>query len=118
MTFAEKLRLAMRKANITQAELARRAKISTPLVNNYLKGNYKAKQINIYKLAKALNIPEYELLEDYIPMFPVQNTQPLSDDDKELLEAYHKAPDNLQKSIDVMLEPYKSKLLMQDNEAM
>ena len=64
MTFAEKLQKALTKSGMTRSELADKAGISRPMITNYLKGNYKAKQNNVFKLAKALNIPESDLIED------------------------------------------------------
>lgn len=64
MTFAEKLRHALMVSGMTRAELADKAGISRPMITNYLKGEYKAKQNNIFKLAKALNISENDLIED------------------------------------------------------
>lgn len=65
MTFAEKLQKALTKSGMTRSELADKAGISRPMITNYLKGNYKAKQNNVFKLAKALNIPESDLIEDW-----------------------------------------------------
>lgn len=64
MTFTEKLQKALTKSGMTRSELADKAGISRPMITNYLKGNYKAKQNNVLKLAKALNIPESDLIED------------------------------------------------------
>lgn len=64
MTFAEKLQKALNKSGMTRAELADKAGISRPMITNYLKGGYKAKQNNIFKLARALNISENDLIED------------------------------------------------------
>lgn len=64
MTFAEKLQKELNKSGMTRAELADKAGISRPMITNYLKGGYKAKQNNIFKLARALNISENDLIED------------------------------------------------------
>lgn len=64
MTFAEKLQRALDKSGMTRSELADKAGISRPMITNYLNGGYKAKQNNIFKLARALNISENELIED------------------------------------------------------
>lgn len=64
MTFAEKLQIALDKSGMTRSELADKAGISRPMITNYLNGGYKAKQNNIFKLARALNISENELIED------------------------------------------------------
>ena len=64
MTFAEKLQKELNKSGMTRAELADKAGISRPMITNYLKGGYKAKQNNIFKLARALKISENDLIED------------------------------------------------------
>lgn len=64
MTFAKKLQRALTASGMTRAELADKAGISRPMITNYLKGEYKAKQNNIFKLARALNVSEHDLIED------------------------------------------------------
>ena len=113
MTFAQKLKLALEKSGMTRAELADKAGISRPMITNYLNGGYKAKQNNIFKLAKALNISEHDLIEDeYISYHSTLKQEPsapdqeLSDHDKNLVAAYNAAPEHIRKSVDTVLEPY------------
>ena len=54
--FSNRLREAMQDLNINLTKLSNLTNISKPLISNYLSGNYKAKQDNIYILAKALNV--------------------------------------------------------------
>lgn len=55
-TFANRLKQAMKIKDINLSKLSNITGISKPLISNYLSGNYKAKQQNIYKLAKALEV--------------------------------------------------------------
>lgn len=55
-SFANRLKFAMNDNKINLSKLSMITNISKPLISNYLSGNYKAKQQNLYKLAKALNV--------------------------------------------------------------
>ena len=55
-SFSNRLKIAMDDNNINLSKLSTITSISKPLISNYLSGNYKAKQQNIYKIAKALNV--------------------------------------------------------------
>lgn len=55
-SFANRLKYAMNDNKINLSKLSMITNISKPLISNYLSGNYKAKQQNLYKLAKALNV--------------------------------------------------------------
>lgn len=61
-SFSFRLSKAMRNANIRQIELSEKTGISRAMISQYLSGAYKPKQINTYKLAKALNVPVEYLL--------------------------------------------------------
>lgn len=54
--FSQRLKKAMQDNKITITKLSNMSKISKPLLSNYLKGNYKAKQDNIYILSEVLNV--------------------------------------------------------------
>lgn len=105
MTFAEKLKKALVASGMTRSELADKAGISRPMITNYLKGGYVAKQNNIFKLAKALNISESDLIEDGHTSVPA-SAPILSEHDKNMVAAYHAAPPSTQKIVDVALEDY------------
>lgn len=55
-SFPERLKEAMEDRNMTITRLSNASKISKPLLSNYLKGNYKAKQENLYILSNILNV--------------------------------------------------------------
>ena len=59
--FSVRLKKAMELRKIKASELSKRTNISPPMISDYLKGKYKAKQNNIYQLAKALNVDINEL---------------------------------------------------------
>jgi transcriptional regulator with XRE-family HTH domain len=61
-TFAERLKKLIDENNITQAELSRRTGISRALISAYLKGEYEAKQNNVFILAKHFNVNEAWLM--------------------------------------------------------
>lgn len=60
--FKDRLRLAIDKSGLSQAAVARKAGIRRQIISDYLKGKYEAKQENIYRLAKALDINEAWLM--------------------------------------------------------
>lgn len=95
MTFAEKLQKALDKSGMTRSELADKAEISRPMITNYLNGGYKAKQNNIFKLARALNISEDELIEDeyIIAKNTPAPTYYLDPETAEMAEELHKRKD-------------------------
>lgn len=61
-TFANRLKQAMHLRNIKQVELSTKTNIDKSLISNYLSGNYSAKQENLYKIAKVLNVSESWLM--------------------------------------------------------
>ena len=60
--FKDRLRLAIDKSGLSQAAVARKAGIRRQIISEYLKGKYEAKQENIYRLAKALDVNEAWLM--------------------------------------------------------
>lgn len=54
--FAERLSAAMKKADLTQAELSRKTKIGKPAISQYLSGKVIPKQDKAYLLATKLNV--------------------------------------------------------------
>lgn len=60
--FSVRLKKAMELRKIKASELSKRTNISPPMISDYLKGKYKAKQNNIYQLAKVLNVNEAWLM--------------------------------------------------------
>lgn len=61
-TFTNRLKYAMSLKNVKQVDLSNKTGIDKSLISNYLSGNYKAKQENLYKIAKALDVNESWLM--------------------------------------------------------
>lgn len=61
-SIAKRLKEAMVRADVSQAELTRRTGISKGAISHYLSGAYEPKQNNIYLLAKALGVDEVWLM--------------------------------------------------------
>ncbi len=58
--FSERLRAAMASANIKAIELSEKTGINRSSISEYLAGSYEPKQVNIFKMAKALGVkPSY-----------------------------------------------------------
>lgn len=54
--FCDRLNEAIERANISPAELSRRTGIGEGAISCYRSGQYKAGQVNVHKLAVALNV--------------------------------------------------------------
>ena len=67
-TFAKRLDEALHFRKIKPADLARATKLTEGQISAYRKGTYKAKQDNIYIIAKALNISEAWLMGHDVSM--------------------------------------------------
>lgn len=61
-TFANRLKKAMNLRHMKQVDLVEKTQIDKSLISNYLKGKYKAKQDNLYLLAKVLDVNEAWLM--------------------------------------------------------
>ena len=57
-SFQERLNEALSNSGLTPSELGRRAHIDRTVISGYIHGKYKAKQVNLYNLAKVLNVDE------------------------------------------------------------
>lgn len=66
-SFSERLRDAMNEIGYKQTDLANAAGLDKSLISNYLSGKYKARQENLYRLAKALNVSESWLMGYDVP---------------------------------------------------
>lgn len=63
MTAGENIRVARRKAGLTQSQLAARSGVAAISIHQYEKGKRVPRLEQIYKIADALGIPYYELLD-------------------------------------------------------
>lgn len=77
MSLAERLTLAMTRAGITQAELARLCGVKPPSVNGWLSGKAKfLRGENLLQAASALKVSQQWLATGEGPMTIVENTEP------------------------------------------
>lgn len=67
-SLSKRLRLALCRAKITQAELSRATGIDTAAISRYLKGTYVPKSAALYKLALALDVSDMWLEGYDVPM--------------------------------------------------
>ncbi len=67
-TTAERMKEAMQRANMKQADLARATEINTGAICRYLSGAYEPKQTAINKIAVALGVSEMWLWGYNVPM--------------------------------------------------
>ena len=67
-TLAERLKEAMERIDISQAELVKRTGINKGALSSYLSGRYAPKQKAIFELARALHVNEAWLLGYDVPM--------------------------------------------------
>ncbi len=96
-TFANRLKKALDRSNMTQSQLAKITNIDKSLISNYLSGNYNAKQDKLSLLADALNVSETWLMGydvdakddnsfDELELLFDKNKDILTDDDKEYIK--------------------------------
>lgn len=69
-TTANRIKYAMEKLNIKQADIVERTGISKGALSSYVSGKYVPKQKNIYLIAKALGVSESWLMGADVPMYP------------------------------------------------
>lgn len=74
-SFSERLKKALSIKNISQAELVERTGITKGAISQYVKGEYTPKQINTYKIAKALDVNEAWLMGHDVSMERYYNIQ-------------------------------------------
>lgn len=64
LSFSIRLREALNRADISQAELARRSGVSESSLSRYMKGDWRPSLGTLGKIAKALNTTVYEMIGD------------------------------------------------------
>lgn len=55
-TFAERLKFGMNEKGIAAVDLSRKSGVSESMISNYRAGRYEATQVNLQKLAEALDV--------------------------------------------------------------
>lgn len=67
-SFASRLNKAMELRNMKQSELVEKTGITKGAISQYLKGEYEPKQINLYKISKALQVNPVWLMGKEVDM--------------------------------------------------
>ena len=100
---AERLKEAMRIANLKQADLARLTGLSKGGISNYITGRYEPKSDIITKLAIALNVDEMWLWGYDVPMERQKEISPakleLTEGEKVLLDLFNRVPEDKQQMV-------------------
>lgn len=73
--FSMRLKKALRNKNMKPSELSKRTGIKAPMISDYLKGKYKAKQDKVYLIAEALDVSEAWLMGFDVKMDRVPDSQ-------------------------------------------
>lgn len=95
----EKLKEIAKEKNITIKELEEKSELKQGTIFNMKRSVPNIE--TIMKIAQYLETPIDELLETGIKETEIKK------EEKKLIKAYEKAPQNLKNSIDSILEPYK-----------
>lgn len=109
-TIAERLREALDRKNMKQAELSEVTGIGKSSISTYLSGEYEPKQKNIYKMAKALDVNEAWLMgEDVQPdrkqrIIQSEEIADLSEESLQVAKAYNAAAPAVKFSVRKLLD--------------
>lgn len=115
-TFAERLKEVLEIRGITKADLSRLTGISKSSLTHYEKGDWEGKQDAVYKIARAVNVPEAWLmgfgksieemrgnLLENLQIFAEEKqpsvTEGLSEKDQRLIAWFRSLPPEKQKAI-------------------
>ena len=114
--FSDRLNNVMRDKKIKQIDLVKKTGLPKGTISNYVKGKYVPKHENLMKIAHALDVPvEFLTEEKVVDVFIPENEKDIfykllknqeveiTGEEQELLEAYRKADQKIQKSIRVLL---------------
>lgn len=66
-THSNRLKTALKNANMKQTELSEKTGIDKGSISHYLSGKYEPKQMALYKMGKALNVSEMWLAGYDVP---------------------------------------------------
>lgn len=73
--FSIRLKKALRIKNMKPSELSKKTGIKAPMISDYLKGKYKAKQDKVYLIAEALDVSEAWLMGFDVKMDRIPKNQ-------------------------------------------
>ena len=85
-SFASRLNKAMELKNMKQSELVEKTGITKGAISQYLKGEYEPKQINLYKISKALQVNPVWLMGKEVDMESGENSYYLNNDVRKLAQ--------------------------------
>ena len=105
---AERMKIALQRANMKQVELSRITGIDKGSISNYLYGKYEPKSDAINKMAKALNVSEMWLWGYDVPMERQEKTSPeepkLTEGERMLLDLFKRIPEDQQQMVLQMIQ--------------
>lgn len=102
--FSERLDEALKKRDVSPAELARRIGVNEGAISNYRRGRYSPKQNRVEEIATALGVSIAWLMGADVPMYKEKSSPELSEEEKELLELFRSLPEDKQKMVLEMLK--------------
>lgn len=109
----QRLKEALERANMKQADLVRATGIDKGSIHHYLTGKYEPKSTPINKMAVALNVNEMWLWGYDVPMEREKKAPEkleLSEDDKAILEIFRLIPEEQRRAFLEMGRAYANSL--------
>lgn len=107
--FSVRLKQAMQEESINAATLSKRTGIKPPMISDYLKGKYKARQDKVYLLSKALNVNEAWLMGFNVDKKRIPDEDRLDDDETLLKMIKSLSPIQKNKIINIISNMKKEK---------
>lgn len=104
--FAERFNFALKKRNITPAQLSKIIHVDEGSISNYRSGRYEPKQKRIEQIAKVLDVSVAWIMGADVPM----ENMGLTAHEAEVIKAYRAKPE-LQDGIDMLLGISKKELV-------
>src|SRR3954452_12247611 len=86
MTLEEKIQNRMARLGLKGQKLARKSEVSDSEISRILAGKSRPGLENAFRLARALGVSLDYLADDALETDPVQNTDPLTTDEREVLD--------------------------------
>ena len=83
-TFADRLTEAMQRKNISAAELSRISGVNEGAISQYRKGEYKASQLNLARLANTLDVSIVWLMGNDAPMSRTPEREVMTDFERKI----------------------------------
>ena len=90
MTISDRIKQALELRNMKQIELVAKTGIDKSQISSYLSGKYKPKQENLSLIAMALEVDEYWLMGQDVPMERVVTGEEAIEGQMRRVEAYAK----------------------------